>query len=206
MTTDSLDFQYWESRWQTGQTGWDLRDASPPLCAYCLQIPAGRRDLDVLIPGCGNGHEALFLLRQGFSRLTLLDIAPTAVEALQKRLDDEAPAGWRQRLRLVCGDFFAHAGRYDLILEQTFFCALDPALRAQYALKMKELLYPGGRLAGVLFDREFEGGPPFGGSRAEYEALFGRYFKVVTLAPCYNSAEPRRGTEVFAILENAAPA
>ncbi len=196
-----LDANYWESRWRAGQTGWDLRDASPPLCDYCAQIPDERRDLGVLIPGCGNGYEALFLLENGFTNLTLLDYAPTAVETLRRRLDEGGPANWSEHLRLVCEDFFAHRGQYDLILEQTFFCALDPGLREAYALKMKELLAPGGRLIGVLFDRPFEGGPPFGGSRAEYEALFSRYFKVRTLAPCYNSIGPRAGTEAFVVLE-----
>lgn len=201
MTDNALDASFWESRWRAGQTGWDLRSASPPLCEYCDQIPPERRDLAVLIPGCGNGHEALFLLENGFSDLTLLDIAPTAVEILQQRLNSEAPANWREHLRLVCADFFQHEAQYDLILEQTFFCALDPDLRDRYAHKMHQLLRPGGRLAGVLFDRPFDGGPPFGGSRAEYEQLFSRYFRIKTLAPCYNSIGPRAGTEVFVILE-----
>ena len=81
----------WEKRWQTGQTGWDLGAASPPLTDYADQIPLDKRGIRVLIPGCGNGYEALHLLQNGFTNLTLVDIAPTAVENLKVRLDTGMP-------------------------------------------------------------------------------------------------------------------
>ncbi len=128
----------------------------------------------------------------------MLDIAPTAVETLRQRLDAEHP-NWQDSLQLVCGDFFQHSGQYDLILEQTFFCAIDPALRPAYVLKMKELLSTDGKLAGLLFNRDFPGGPPFGGHKAEYEALFAEYFQIHTLETCTNSVGPRAGVELFFI-------
>ncbi len=190
----------WEHRWQTGQTGWDLGAPSPPLCRYADQIPPERRHLRVLIPGCGNAYEATYLLQQGFTDITLVDIAPTAVQRVEQRLDAEYP-NWRNHLRVLCADFFDLADTFDLILEQTFFCALDPALRPKYAQHMHRLLAPGGTLAGVLFEREFESEPPFGGNAIEYRALFEPLFLIKTLAPCYNSIAPRAGTEVFFILK-----
>ena len=86
-------------------------------------------------------------------------------------------------------------------VEQTFFCALNPAERPAYAKKMSELLVPGGKVAGVLFDAEFEGGPPFGGNREEYSRYFVPFFKIKTLERCYNSIKPRAGRELFMILE-----
>lgn len=195
-----MNQSFWEERWQNGYTGWDLGAVSPPLKAYVDQILPEKRNLSVFIPGCGNGYEAVYLLQNGFTNITMLDIAPTAVEQLSWRLQREVP-GWELYLQLICGDFFTFSGAFDLILEQTFFCALDPVLRRDYARKMHGLLAPGGKLAGVLFDRNFEGGPPFGGHAAEYRALFQSYFQVKTLAPCYNSAKPREGAEVFVILE-----
>ena len=191
---------YWDSRWQNAETRWDLQQASPPLMAYMDQIPVDRRDLAILIPGCGNGYEALYLLEKGFSKITMLDIAPTAVAGLRHRLDSAWP-NWPAQMQLVCADFFEHEGQYDLILEQTFFCALPPDLRTAYVLKMKALLKENGKLAGLWFDRSFEGGPPFGGSKTEYEALFARYFKIKILESCHNSIAPRAGSEVFGIFE-----
>lgn len=187
----TLDADFWNDRYLAGQTGWDLGAPSPPLVAYIDQLP--RKDLAILIPGCGNAHEAAYLLQQGFTNLTVVDLAPALTAALEKQL--AAYSG--KSLRIITGNFFDLEGQYDLVLEQTFFCALDPSLREAYVRQMHALLKPGGRLAGVLFDRDFEGGPPFGGSAAEYRKLFEQDFVLHTLAPCYNSIAPRAGSEVF---------
>ncbi|WP_420319299.1 hypothetical protein [Ekhidna sp.] len=98
-------------------------------------------------------------------------------------------------------DFFEHRGSYDLILEQTFFCAIDPSLRKSYVRKIQELLRPGGKLVGVLWSVAMnEDQPPFGGSLDEYEKLFDSQFQIITLEPCYNSIKPRKGREAFILL------
>ena len=101
---------------------------------------------------------------------------------------------------MVCGDFFELDKQFDLVLEQTFFCAIDPALRKKYVSKMHEIIKPGGKLVGVMFNRSFEGGPPFGGEANEYRELFEPYFKVKVMEPCYNSISPRKGAEVFVVM------
>ena len=60
-----------------------------------------------------------------------------------------------------------------VILEQTFFCALDPALRDRYVAHMEQLLAPGGKLVGVLFNDTLNADrPPFGGSQGGVRASF----------------------------------
>lgn len=190
---------FWEQRWQNQQTGWDLGAPSPPLIEYLQQIPAEKRaTLRVLIPGCGNGHEAFWMVRHGFQHVTLLDIAPTAVKTMQQRIQAELQGNSIQP-QVICGDFFEHQEQYDLILEQTFFCALLPELREAYVAQMNKLLLPGGKLVGLLFDRSFEGGPPFGGSKEVYEQQFSAHFTVHKMEKCHNSIAPRAGSEVFFI-------
>jgi methyl halide transferase len=106
------------------------------------------------------------------------------------------------RCTIIHGDFFEMSGAFNLIVEQTFFCALDPSLRIKYTDKMKELLLPKGKLVGVMFNVNFDGGPPFGGSIKEYEELFKPKFEIKNLEPCYNSIGPRQGKEVFVHLVN----
>ena len=98
---------------------------------------------------------------------------------------------------MILGDFFEHQGEYDLILEQTFFCALPPSMRQNYVLKMHQLLAKDGILAGVLFDRYFESGPPFGGSQTEYNLLFKEAFDSLKMETAHNSIAPRANSELF---------
>jgi SAM-dependent methyltransferase len=185
-----FDELYWNNRWQENKTQWDIGAASPALVTFMKQQPD--KSVAVLIPGCGNAYEAEALLALGFSNITLLDISEVLAALLQAKWKDN------KAIRLFQEDFFKHNRQYDIILEQTFFCALNPTLRPAYTSKMSELLKPGGQLAGLLFNRRFsEEEPPFGGSLEEYQSLFGTKFEILKLEPCYNSILPRTGSELF---------
>ena len=193
MNEDLSNPAYWNSLYENRQTNWDLGDVSRPLKEYIDQL--GNKDLAILIPGCGNGYEAAYLLQQGFTHITVVDISPVLTERLADKFKDYTP----HPLTIITSDFFKLQGQFDLVLEQTFFCTLPPVRRPEYVQQMHALLKPGGKLAGVLFDRPFEDGPPFGGSKEEYKPLFEKVFQLKTLAPCYNSIKPRAGSEVFII-------
>jgi len=190
--TEHLSEQFWQERYLNGQTGWDMRVVSPPLQAYIDQLES--KGLSILIPGCGNSYEAIYLAERGFRDITVVDIAAAPLKNLQQKLE-QVPM---QRVRLLHANFFDVQGAYDLILEQTFFCSLNPRLRKRYAQKTCELLAPGGVLAGVLFASHFaDEGPPFGGTAPGYRRLFLDWFSIDTLAPCYNSHPKRQGNELF---------
>jgi hypothetical protein len=92
-----------------------------------------------------------------------------------------------------------------LVIEQTFFCALDPSLRRAYAEKMHEILNPGGRLVGLLFDDPlFSDHPPFGGSKQVYLPYFEDLFEIEVMEKAYNSIAPRAGRELFISLRKPA--
>ncbi len=189
----NLDETYWNNQYNDNSTGWDLGEVSPPIKAYIDQLT--NKDLRILIPGCGNSYEAAYALQQGFTNITVIDIAPILVARLQEKFTGDP------NIKIIHRDFFEHTGEYDIILEQTFFCALDPALRENYVAKMHQLLAPGGKLVGVLFNREFEQpGPPFGGIQADYKLLFEKYFTPIIFETCHNSFSKRTGTELFVML------
>lgn len=191
--TIELSGDYWNNRYIEQQTGWDVGEVSTPLKNYIDQLE--NKNLSVMIPGCGNAYEAAYLLQQGFRNVTCVDISPVLCAELESRLGDKG-------LKVICTDFFSHIGQYDLILEQTFFCALNPALRGAYAAHMNELLAPNGKLAGVMFNCSFETeGPPFGGSASEYQMYFKPYFTFKHFTPCYNSIAKRAGNELFVVLQ-----
>ncbi len=190
-----LNNEYWSNRYLQQDTGWDAGSITPPLREYIDQLTD--KTISILVPGCGNSHEAAYLLQQGFSNITLIDISSVLCE----KLEQEFAAYLQHGLTILCADFFEHDGQYDLVLEQTFFCALDPSLREAYAQKMSAVLRPGGKIVGLLFNKSFEGGPPFGGNETEYRQLFQKDFDILEMEPCYNSIAPRMGAEVFIRLQ-----
>ncbi len=192
---NSLDKNYWNNRYSSNETGWDIGAVSTPLKEYINQL--ADKNSSILIPGCGNGYEAEYLLQKGFTNITLIDIAPAAADSLKLKLKEYVG----KQLHIICGDFFELKETFDLIIEQTFFCALQHVLRNDYVNKMADLLKPGGKLVGVLFNRSFDGGPPFGGSKEEYQALFAQKFNRIKMDDCYNSIAARAGTELFFIAE-----
>lgn len=188
-----LSADYWNERYKKEETGWDIGFVSTPLKTYIDQLT--EKDIRILIPGGGNSYEAAYLLEKGFSNITVIDIAPIVAEKLSIQFSE-----YGNRIQVICGDFFALTGSYDLILEQTFFCAIDPSLRKAYAEQMQQLLKPGGKLVGLLFNRSFENSPPFGGDEKEYRDLFSAYFTISKMEPSYNSIKQRSGSELFLIL------
>jgi SAM-dependent methyltransferase len=184
-----LDQTYWDNQYQANATGWDLGQVSPPIKTYINTIE--NKDAKILIPGCGNTYEAEYLLQQGFTNITVIDIAPTLVENLKQKFVNN------KNITIVLGDFFEHQGNYDFIIEQTFFCALPPTMRQKYVWKMHQLLTDYGKLFGLLFNREFEVSPPFGGSLNEYEQLFTKAFIFNSISLAGNSIPSRANTELF---------
>lgn len=186
-----LSADYWNERYLNNASHWDLGMVSPPLKTYIDQL--SDKKLSILIPGAGNSYEAVYLMEQGFINITVIDIAPSVIQVLKEKYPNQ------NSIQFIQTDFFNWKGQYDLILEQTFFCALDPVLRSKYVEHMAKLLKPNGKLVGLLFNREFEGGPPFGGDKSSYHKLFESHFNFQTFTPCYNSVAPRANTELFFI-------
>jgi thiopurine S-methyltransferase len=185
-----LDKEYWDNRYKTDSDAWDVGNISTPLKDYFDQLTD--KSLKILIPGGGNSYEAEYLFNGGFKNVFVVDFAEEPLKNIKERCKDFPSS------QLIQANFFDHKGQYDLIAEQTFFCALDPKLRGEYAKHMHSLLNPDGKLVGVLFNIQFEKtGPPFGGNKEEYLNYFSPYFNFRTFENCYNSIKPREGTELF---------
>ncbi len=188
----TLDKDYWDNRHKKGDTPWEIGKISPPLKAYFDQITD--KNINILIPGVGDAHEAEYLVAQGFSHISICDISPTAIAKVKNQLK-EYP-----HLLYITNDFFKIDGKYDLIVEQTFFCALDPLLRNNYVNKIFDLMSKEGTLAGVFFASHFQHeGPPFGGDINEYKSLLSIKLHIHQIQMCYNSIPPRQGNELFII-------
>ncbi|MBK7883050.1 MAG: SAM-dependent methyltransferase [Chitinophagaceae bacterium] len=167
-----LSNKYWDARYAGNDISWDIGKISAPLKLYIDQLK--NKEFKILIPGCGNSYEAEYFLQNGFSNITIIDFSKIITNKLQEKLGRHLGKG----LTIICADFFEHYGQYDLIIEQTFFCAIDPLLRKNYVNKVDELLNENGKLVGLLFNRQFENNPPFGGNEEEYKVLFRDKFDI----------------------------
>lgn len=185
-----LNASFWSQRYQEGTTGWDIGYAAPAIISYFE--PLNDKDIQILIPGGGNGYEAERLYNMGFRNIFLLDWSDLPLKNFAAR----NPAFPKEQL--VQGDFFEHDGNYDIIIEQTFFCAINPTLRDSYVEKMHQLLKPGGKLVGLMFNDPLnDDHPPYGGSKEEYLKRFEPYFEVKQMDTANNSIAPRAGRELF---------
>lgn len=151
----SVTADFWEQRYRQQQTGWDRGEASPALERWLAQdaVPRGR----VLVPGCGRGHEVLRLAQAGHD-VTAVDVAPSALAALEARLE-----GARLTATLVQANLLSWSPEqpFDAIYEQTCLCALDPRHWPAYTERLAQWLSPGGTLAALFMQTEKTGGPPF---------------------------------------------
>lgn len=188
------DEKYWTQRYQQQQTQWDTGEITTPLKEYFDQLED--KKLEILIPGCGEAHEAEYLWNQGFKNVYVADLSQLPLRNFKKRVPDFPDK------QLLHVDFFDLNKKFDCIIEQTFFCALHPSERLNYAEKTAELLKPGGKLSGVLFDDPlFDDHPPYGGTKEDYLPFFQPFYTIEVFDRCYNSIKPRKDRELFIVLK-----
>ena len=91
---------------------------------------------------------------------------------------------------------------FDVVLEYTCFCAIDPTRRKDYIEMVSHILKPEGELVGLLFpiDKDpKDDGPPFGVDLNATILLFSRYMNLIKKEIPKLSIERRKGREIFII-------
>lgn len=177
MAGPTLDF--WQQRFETGQTPWDRGNAHPQLARWLAQglIQAGQA---VLVPGCGRGHELVTLARAGVPVLGL-DYTPAAVQLARERVHQEGLSALAQveQADVLQWRPAAHDTRPQLVYEQTCLCALHPDHWGRYAAQLADWLPSGGWLLALFMQarRDSAGqgqieGPPYHCDITAMRALF----------------------------------
>ncbi len=187
---DVFSPNYWESRYENQQDRWDVGYITPPLKRIIDSL--NDKDTKILIPGAGQAYAAEYAFKQGFKNVYVCDWSSAALKRIRQLLP-KFPED-----QFLCQDYFTIDEKFDVILEQTFFCALPPSKRKLYIEKSATFLHPEGVLTGLLFGIQFpKAGPPFGGDEAEYRKLFEPRFRIETLETCSDSIPSRLGNELY---------
>ncbi|KAJ3678123.1 hypothetical protein LUZ60_001926 [Juncus effusus] len=188
---DSSDINGWEKCWEEGTTPWDLGQVTP-LVANLIQsetVPIGR----VLVPGCG----AYIMALAGPDRYVVgLDISETGIK---KAKEWSCSSLNKEYFAFLVGDFFNWKSEeaFDLIFDYTFFCAIDPSLRSDWAKRIDELLKLDGELITLIFVISGqEEGPPYDNNLADYEEVLNPLgFKAISIEDNELSVEQRKESE-----------
>ncbi len=186
---------YWNRIYEDeGRPGWDMDRATPLVEELLgLALPLGLHPgSDLVVPGCGYGHDAVELESKGFS-VTGLDFAPIAIQGAMHRYGDRV--SWSQ------ADWFStHLGPWDGTFDHTCFVAMDPARRPAYVDACAEHLRPGGFWLAALFHNvNGRPGPPHALPMAEMRQLAEARFEVLHLAEAQQSHPRRAGREYLLV-------
>lgn len=190
----------WESMYDSGEGRWDLGAASPPLVAALARDEAGPPG-HALVPGCGYGHDVRLLATRGWSA-TGIDFARPAVREARRQAEATGTRGARFERRDLFRLPGSWDGTFDLVFEQTLFCAIDPARRDDYVEAVGRVLKPGGLLFGLFYNIRPEEGPPFGTTPDEVIHRFAGAgpFRLEHSRIPAESVTPRQGKEWLALL------
>ena len=187
----------WERHYETDDLGWDLGEVAPPFVRLWKEMKIS--PCKAIIPGCGRGHEAIFLAERGF-QITAVDYTQGAIGLLEKALLKKNLSG-----EVLRQDFFLldsyYNDRFDLMLENTFFCAINPGMRQKYVVTAGRVLRSGALFVGLFYETDKEGGPPFNTRKRDIEEHFSEQFAIETLGKTSYSAEQRKGKEWLAIFK-----
>jgi thiopurine S-methyltransferase len=202
-----LDF--WNEKWEKGETGFHQTVLNPYLGYYYGEkgaSPEQREKLKVFVPLCGKSLDIYWLSRNGYAVIGV-ECSEIAVRGFfedhgltyqtvtcdnhikyvyRGSRDDATPK--ESSVEILLGDFFT-LNKPDLVgitdvFDRASLIALPQETRARYVQKMAELQQTGARslLVTLTYNQNEMDGPPFSVSEEEVHKLYGSEFKIEKLA------------------------
>ena len=193
--------EFWERGFQSGEMGWDLGEPTP---IFSHWIDTCKEPLSICVLGAGNGWDAINFALKGHL-VTAVDFAESAVKNMKTAITKSAI-----EMKILHMDIFdlnlVYANHFDVVLEYTCFCAIDPSRRREYLKMVRHILKPKGELIGLLFpiDKQpSEGGSPYAVLLEPTVELISEYFSLIKQEIPSLSVKPRSGREIFVIFKKS---
>ncbi|TFL05584.1 S-adenosyl-L-methionine-dependent methyltransferase [Pterulicium gracile] len=148
------DPQGWETAWKENITPWDYGQSQPPLSEVLLTsgIPI-HKDGRALVPGSGNGYDAITISKILGIEALAVDISATAVGSARRFMKSAGDDAARVSVKEV--DFFTFEvddeDRFSLMYDYTFFVALPKHRRIEWGSQATKLVRPGGYLITLVW-------------------------------------------------------
>lgn len=197
---------YWDDAYREERDGWDMGTPTPVFADILKRhgmdfTGMGAADFArhgheprVLIPCSGRGYDALLFAEHGWN-VTAVDFAVEPMQWL--RTESERS---KLDVEILQEDMFtlgrSHPGAYDLLVEYTCVCAIDPARREEFVQFCAAVLRPGGCVMALLFPVDGRpGGPPFAIDVEEFKRQMSVAFDCVHESTPETSVTPRLGRE-----------
>lgn len=184
--------QFWDEIYRKEVPPWELHKPHPAFTALVPKLKLTRSR--VLVLGAGSGSDAAYFAEQGHI-VTAVDFSAEAVTAAKAKYADLT------NLRFMQSDIFnlptSMNGQFDLIVEHTCYCAIDPTRRNELVRIWRRLLADNGHVLGVFFAIDKRSGPPFGGSEWEIRARLSKGFQPLYWLRWHQSVADRLGTELL---------
>lgn len=192
---DLSDSKFWTQIYHDeSKPGWDLGE---PAVAFKdmfprLKLPKSR----ILVLGCGEGHDAAFFAQAGHV-VTGIDFSEEAINRAK------AHYGSMENITFLQQDIFTLPhdlnASFDLIIEHTCFCAIEPSRRKELIKLWRRLLHEEGQVMAVFFAMLKRAGPPYGSSEWEIRELLKDSFQFLFWGRWRNSIPKREGRELFVL-------
>ena len=203
MATKVSKKNFWEERYTTSHTPWDIGQVAPAFVKYCRRCKSLVSTVKIAVLGCGRGHDGFYFAESKFD-VYGFDFSESAIKfcnAIKEKNN-------LKNIHFYNVDFFTlikenkWKNYFDLVVEHTSLCAIDPLHRKKYVNLIKYLLKPGGKLIGLFFIRPQElGGPPFGTTQEEIRELFKDDFKEIEKLHHEQCLHTFTGKEYFGVFE-----
>ena len=157
-----------------------------------LKLPKSR----ILILGCGEGFDAIPFAEAGHV-VTLVDFSPEAIAKAKQNLAQYPNVSFEVMDVFDVPHSWNHS--FDLIVEHTLFCAINPDLRNKLITVWKRLLHEEGQILSIFYVMYKQFGPPYGATEFEIRHRLNPHFQFLFWTRAKNSVPRRLGQELFVL-------
>jgi len=193
--------EFWEEKYFANDIPWDTKATTPALINSINHSESKK----IAILGCGYSKDSIFLAKLNHS-VYPIDFASKPIDYLnniKKREDLDTLFPVQENIFEINSKYFNF---FDIVLEYTCFCAIEPQRRSEYIKSVNNILNKKGQFIALFFpterkEEDLDKGPPFYVNLDETLLMFKNNFNIVKIDKNPNSIKPRKGFESLVIMD-----